>query len=284
MVKLKKYIPENYNNALLLIIVGILFISCKNSMVSNDNTIDVKKAEMWFSIQQRYLQGSIEEQAALDSCIKYNPKFSDAYAEKSVSYNKRGNHDIGFQYLNKAVELEPALHLGYRGFVKLYMMRDYEGALEDYLRLDSLTPNFQDAPWGEDIYKVIGLIYLRRQEYNLAKKYLDLSIETISKKDGEDWVDSETFLYRGILAYLNNNYQIALNYCDKILKYTPQNSEAHFYKSKCLIEMGKYSEAKNELSLSIKEFKSNNFRKNPYYEVPFQLYMSDLESLKQKLN
>ncbi|MEM6719212.1 MAG: tetratricopeptide repeat protein [Bacteroidota bacterium] len=251
---------------------------------NNNNPINVKKAEMWFKIQQQYLQGSIEEQAALDSCIKYNHEFADAYAEKSVSYNKRGNHAVGFQYLNKAVELEPKVHLGYRGFVKLYMMRDYEGALEDYLRLDTLTPNFQDAPWGEDIYKVIGLTYLQLQEYELSKKYLDKSIKTISEKDGEDWVDSETFLYRAIVSYIQKDYDTAISYCDTLLKHNPQYPEAHFYKAKSLINMNKRDEAKKELLLSMQEFKDNNARKSPYYEVPFQLYMSDLEDLSHKLN
>jgi tetratricopeptide (TPR) repeat protein len=83
-----------------------------------------------------------------DVAFEYNQDTSDVWMEKSVSLNKAGDFNKGFEYLDKAVQLEPKKHLGYRGWIRLRKLRDYDKALIDFDRLDSLTPNVIDAPWG----------------------------------------------------------------------------------------------------------------------------------------
>ena len=41
--------------------------------------------------------------------------------------------------MNKAVALDPKEHLPYRGWCRYQFFRDYEGAIQDIERLDSLS-------------------------------------------------------------------------------------------------------------------------------------------------
>ena len=72
-----------------------------------------------------------------EKAIEYDQDNSDAWMERSVSFNKAGDFHKGFEYLDKAVELDPKLHLGYRGWIRLRKM------LQNILliRLKVMQPN-----------------------------------------------------------------------------------------------------------------------------------------------
>ncbi len=109
------------------------------------------------------------------------PDYSDAFMERSVGFNKIGKYDKGFFYLDEAVKLDPSLHLGYRGWLKYEYLRDYDGAIKDFIKLDKLTPNFVDYPWGVNIHQLLGNCYAAKKEYKKAlieyNKYLKLTNE-----------------------------------------------------------------------------------------------------------
>lgn len=260
---------------LFVLSLFLVFFSCKKEKT----TIDIKTADYWYENQKYFVQGSIYEQMALDSAIHYNPKFSRALVEKSVSYNKRGDFETGFYYLNKAVDIDPEEHLGYRGFVKLYMLRDYQGALDDFLRLDSLTPNFRDTPWGEDIDKVIGLCYMKMGKFEYAKNSFDKSINAISRENGEDWVEIRTFLYRGIVDLELNKNDSAIYFFNQSLKYDRRFPEAYFYKARAFEKMNNRKNAQMMADSALYYFKTSGVQKNPYFELPYQVYLSDIKSI-----
>lgn len=161
-----------------LLSIGVLIVLFLSVILAYYQSLDSrKKAELWFSLQKSFVQGSIEEQRLLHRSIEADSTFAQAYMEKSVSLNKQGDFPQGMQLLNRAVHLDPIAYLGYRGFVKLYMLRDYEGAINDFLWLDSLTPGARDAPCGEDIYYVIGLSYQQMSAPSKALEYFNLAID-----------------------------------------------------------------------------------------------------------
>ncbi|MCB0643103.1 MAG: tetratricopeptide repeat protein, partial [Phaeodactylibacter sp.] len=204
---------------------------------------DREQALQWFEKQKQFAQGSVVEQYYLQKAIEADPTFSPALKEKSVPYNKRGLYAEGFRLLNQAVTADPVEHLGYRGFVKLYMLRDYEGALADFIRLDSLTPNFRDAPWSEDIEHVKGIAYLMLKKRESAITSFSDCIRAISAQSGEDWVDVKVFLYRGI-AYLEMaQLELALADFNKALELYPKFSEAWYYKGITFAKMGQAMES-----------------------------------------
>ena len=65
----------------LLLSIAVFFCSCKKEKTDSD----LQTAEYWYEYQKEFVQGSINEQIALDSAIHYNPKHSRALVEKSVS-------------------------------------------------------------------------------------------------------------------------------------------------------------------------------------------------------
>jgi len=163
-----------------------------------------------------------------------HPDYSDAFFERSVPFNKRGEYYTGFHYLNKAVDLEPKKHLGYRGYMKLRFLRDYEGALKDLDRLDSLTPNVVDAPWGENIDFLRGECHFGLGNYAKALDYFNLSIEN----QGTDWADIQTIVYQGLCNYELANYQDAKTSFENALSLYEKTPEAYFGLGKTYLQIG----------------------------------------------
>lgn len=262
--------------SVVLIIISALF--CLISCEGNHDT------SYYFNLQKRFIQGSVQEQTYLDKVLELDSLHVEALVEKSVAFNKRGQYAIGMHYLNKGVELDPKEHLGYRGFVKLYMFRDYKGALQDFLRLDSLTPQFRDAPWGEDIYKVIGLSYMGMNMYDPALENLNRSVKEIAIDEGEDWIEPRTFMYRGICFMKRGEVDLAILSFNKQIQYCNECPSGYYYKAKTLIDAksDKVEEIENLLDRTSILVKENLIESSPYFELPYQIYPSDIEELKKK--
>ena len=129
-------------------------------------------------------QGTQFSQFVLSTLIGDFPNYSDAFLEKSVPYNKRGLYYEGFKLLNNAVDLNPKEHLGYRGWMKLNKLKDYQGAIKDFKKLDSLTPDYFDVNGGSI-------------NYLLATAY-----------QGIGNADESMFFYKKLFEENKNNYPI----------------------------------------------------------------------------
>ena len=220
-------------------------------------------------------QGTCISQNLLDILIFQYPDYSDAYFEKSVAFNKRGDYEKGFELLNKAVELDCKLHLGYRGWVKLMKLKDYQGSINDLKRLDSLTPNTVDAPWGDNIHYLQGLAYKGLKEYDLSIEQFDKSVNP--QKDSS-WVNHNLYLYKGIILKEQNRYEEALNHFNTCLKYCYYKSpEAYYHKGTTYIKLNLLDSSKACLEKSLILFKEGYAHKDKYNEVQDELYLSDIE-------
>ncbi|WP_077399122.1 tetratricopeptide repeat protein [Cellulophaga omnivescoria] len=224
-------------------------------------------------------QGQYLSQKTFDILIFQNPNYSDAYFEKSVAFNKRGDYAKGFELLNEAVELKPKLHLGYRGWLKYHKVKDYQGSIDDLKRLDSLTPNFVDAPWGDNIHYVLGLSYKGLKQYKIALDEFDRSIET--EKDSS-WVNPYVFLYKGIIYNKLEKYEVAIKNLNVYLKQNYNNSpEAYFHKGIAFKKLNDLDSSKVCFKKSIELFNKGYKIKDIYNEVQDELYLSDIiEELK----
>ncbi len=223
-------------------------------------------------------QGFYLSQTMFDILIFQNANYSDAYFEKSVAFNKRGEYAKGFELLDKAVKLDPKLHLGYRGWMKLRKLRDYENALRDFNKLDSLTPNFVDSPWGEDIDFLRGECYYGKKNY---KKAIELFNRNI-KNQKEDWADIHTFVYLGLCEYELGNYKKAISEFKRGLKQSENLCEAHFGIAKSYKELGQMDKAK-EFLLKAEENIAYK-RDDVYNEFLNEIYLSEILEFKQQLN
>ncbi len=254
----------------ILFILGILLI-CYLLLAS--------PKEKRFSFAE-HTQGMFVSQKIFDILIFQYPTYSDAYFEKSVAYNKRGDYEKGFELLNKAVEIDPKSHLGYRGWLKLDKLRDYQGCIDDLTRLDTLTPNFVDAPWGDNIYHLLGLSYKGLKNYDKALKNFDTCIN--SAKD-TSWVNSDVFLYKGIILNELGNYEKAIENFKVCLKLSDNDSEAYYNLGKSYVSLDSLKEAKIYFNKSLELFNRGHRRRDYYNELQDQLYLSDINDQLKEL-
>lgn len=208
--------------------------------------------------------------------IEKYPNTHEAYMSRSVPYNKTGEHATGFALLNRAVELSPILNLGYRAFVKLYMMHDYEGALQDCLRLDSLTSYAKPGVWGEDMDMVIGLCYLQLHNFQKARLQFRNSIKLVTQEAGKEWNSPRVFLYLGITLMKEKAYSQAIQVLDELSQLNPNFSEAYYYKAQCYRALKDLKSAKATLEKCKQVFEKHGSEKNSYFELPYRIYPSML--------
>lgn len=202
---------------------------------------------------------------------------SKEYMEYSIRFNKAGNFEEGFKYLNKAVEMDPKAHLGYRGWIRLRKLRDYNNALLDFDRLDSLTPNFNDAPWGEEINFLRGECYYGKKDYKKATQYFLSSI----KNQSEEWADVQSFVYLGLCELQLKNYENAIRHFETGLEQSKYVSEAYFGIAKAYKNMGNPEKAKKNIILAEKYIKYK--RDDIYNEFLNEIYVSEIIDFKHKL-
>ncbi|MDO6489861.1 MULTISPECIES: tetratricopeptide repeat protein [Cellulophaga] len=224
-------------------------------------------------------ENRIEKSKELSQRIEnFESQDSDEYMEYSVHLNKAGDFENGFKYLNKAVELDPKLHLGYRGWIRLRKMRDYYKALEDFDQLDSLTPNFVDAPWGEDIDFLRGECYFGKKEYKKAIDFFNRNI----KNQKEDWADIHSFVYLGLCEYQLGNYEKAITEFQRALKQTENVPESYFGMAKAYQKLGQIEKVKENI---LKAENSIHYKRDDVYnEFLNEIYLSEILEFKQKLN
>lgn len=213
-----------------------------------------------------------------EKAVEYDQENSDAWMERSVAFNKGGNFEEGFKYLNKAVELNPSSHLGYRGWIRLRKMRDYDKALTDFDRLDNLTPNFVDAPWGEDVDFLRGECYFGKKDYQKAIELFNRNI----KNQKEDWADIHSFVYLGLCEYELGNYKKAITEFQRALKQTENVPESYFGMAKAYQKLGQIEMAKENILKA--ESNMHYKRDDVYNEFLNEIYMSEIQEFKQQLN
>jgi len=202
---------------------------------------------------------------------------SNEYMEYSVRFNKAGDFNQGFKYLNKAVELEPIKHLGYRGWIRLRKMRDYDKALLDFEKLDSLTPNVVDAPWGEDIDFLRGECYFGKKNYQKAIELFNRNI----KNQKEDWVDIHSFVYLGLCEYELGNYKKSITEFKRALKQSKRIPESYFGMAKAYQKLGEIEKAKENIQKTEENIASK--RDDFYNEFLNEIYRSEVLIFKNTL-
>ncbi|GAA4311898.1 tetratricopeptide repeat protein [Pontixanthobacter gangjinensis] len=224
-----------------------------------------------------HMQGGYLSQSMFEILKFQEPENDEIYFEQSVPFNKRGDHATGFAILNKAVELNPKVHLGYRGYIQLRFLRNYRAALEDFNRLDSLTPQIVDTPWGEDIDFLRGEAYFGLKEYEKARMHF---LNSISNQ-GEEWVDIQAFVYAGLCEERLGNMDQAKEHFQQAIHQSKYTVEAHLGLARIYLKQELFEEANSHLEQAEKYMVYK--RDDPYNEYLNEVYLEDIEELKDSL-
>lgn len=256
----------------------ILFSCAKQS-----SEIDKRElAEKRFEDAIFYMQGSTAFQNGIAEAVAIDPSYEPAVYELSVADLKRGLPHKWLPQYNKAVALYPEQRIPWRGYLYLWFYRDYKKAIADFDASDTLT-DYIDHPQGHSVDFWRGIAYLGLKDYENSIAYWDKHIKRETEETGEDWVELEAFLYRGIAYYESGNPKKALENFDKIIQYFKQSADAKYYKTLILKENGKIQEAKTLVDDAIIDFNAGFYNNRGYVETLRQIYLEDLESLKESL-
>ena len=131
-----KYILTLILNLFILIEISAQ-VNCKAFLYYGDTL----KYNACLKAQERkgHYQFSRVFQQKLDESIEIDSTYSYAYTDKSIAYLKSGDFITWKELIDKAVKFDVKENLGYRAWCRYQFFRDYNGAIKDIEKLDSLV-------------------------------------------------------------------------------------------------------------------------------------------------
>ncbi|SIS66489.1 Tfp pilus assembly protein PilF [Kaistella chaponensis] len=218
-------------------------------------------------------QGSQQSQENLDKAIVLCPSFSDAYMEKSVPYLKRGDFVTWKKLIDKAVELDPANQLGYRGWCKLQFLRDYEGAIEDFDQLEKYRPeNLGYSKNGNyNLYVAKAICYSALNQKEKAIKILENLFKTKNYNFG-----LYDYYQLGVTYFELTQYDKALENFEKQSKIYDFAENIYFKSKVAKIRNKDYLDLKN---LALNTYDEGKYMKDAYTHHFNKVYRTQIAEL-----
>ncbi len=266
-----------------LVLNFFLILSCKTEEWYKKEFSEEEKLklsdQLLGGVGNYFYQGSVPEQFVLEQALKLNPENGAVWREVGTAYLKRGLAMEAIKNYSKAVEYDPVVWQGWRGYIYLYTYRDYERAIADFNATDTLTPNSTDYPQGQSVDYMRGLCYFGLNQDSTALKYLSKYIEEVTLELDESWVDVYAILYRGLTFERLGNMEAAIVDFNKAKKYYPTLSDSFYHLSRISYKNGDFQKAKEHIQVAKEFFKRGYFHQRPYIEVQEQIYLADIENL-----
>lgn len=262
------------------------FFSCdKELSIEEKKKLSDEMINGGHSILRPYSQGSVKMMTYTEEAITLDPLNADAWRELSIPYLKRGMPNKWKPLFDKAVLYDSIQWQPWRGYLYLWFYRDYKKAIADFDASDTLTPKFIDAPQGHSVDYWRGIAYLGLNNHEKSNWYFEKHIKKEIKDFGEDYVELTAFLYNGIAYFEAENYKKAMDNFDRQLKNGRNlSADAKYYKAKIFKIENKIDEAKAIIDEAIDDFNSGYYNYRPYVETLRQIYLEDLNDLKNQLS
>ncbi len=261
-----------------------LLLSCKTKETDSSATERRALAEQVLEEAVQYEQGSPQCMQLLEKAILIDSTYADAIRELSIAYLKRGYPHKWKSIFDRAVRHDPKSWLAARGATYLVSHRDYKKALIDFDAADTLTPDFVDYTGGHSINFWRGMAYLGLKDYENCIAVYDKHIKKETEETGEDWVEIEAFLYRGIAKYELGNISDAKKDFEKILRYTHKSADAKYYLSKVFEQERAIDSATIYIERAKEDFLEGYYNQMAYVEALRQIYWEDLTTQQKSMD
>lgn len=227
-----------YGKFCILVALGALLSTAAAAQAVVDAAARKKALQFVKAAETFTYQGSAPWVTWLDSAQKADPTFGQPYLEKARVYNLRGNFSEGFRLLDEAIRRDSLNYLGYRGWFKIYYLRDYESAKVDLLLADALTPKVVDYPGGDHLYYLLGMAEAGMGHFDDALREFERYVNDETTRKGENWVNVKAYLRMAYLYYLKGDFDLALSMLDKVILKHANEVEAHYLRGITLLKMG----------------------------------------------
>lgn len=239
------------------------------------DTVKYEACKKAMEIKGHY-QFSKEYQTILDESIEIDPTFDYPYWAKSVAYLKSGDFMTWKRLIDKAVELNPKQHLGYRGWCRYQFFRDYKGAIEDIEKLDNLADydigQSQNGTYHLNIAK--GLCYKAIGEKEKAIKIIE---DQIKLNEAEDFVGAYDYLHLGVLYLELNNFDKALAAFEKQSE-TNDLAENRYYSALAYKALKNRTDYRIGLEKAKELYLSGRKMFDPYSNPMDKIYLKNIEA------
>tara|TARA_B100000809_G_C15139322_1_gene532273 strand:+ start:1499 stop:2395 length:897 start_codon:yes stop_codon:yes gene_type:complete len=199
------------------------------------------------------------------------------YHAWSVQNTKNGNYIIAIEKLEKAMKINPREESAYYGWLLLYYYRDYEKALAIIKQHDAYTPNFSDAPMGEDVHYLKGLCQMQLNNYGEAVDEFNIYINNLAVTHGENFVDVYTFVQKGRCLTRLGKFEEAIDSFKKAIKYYEDCTEAYYFMGLTQLEMNKKTLACVNFNIALNMIKKGYKSSDTYIEYFHEIYPQQIE-------
>ncbi len=259
-----------------LFIIGLFFAAPLCYSQPNCNIYKMDKAcyqACIMAIDAERYQGSREGQLKFDSAIQMCDKLDYAYVEKSVPYLKVGDFISWRRIIDKAVNINPAANLGYRGWCRYQFIRDYEGAIEDLDRLESI--------FGFDIgYSQNGDYHLNivRALCYKALGQKSRAIEIIEKQLDVDGYSPMIYdhLHLGVLHFEIGELEEAITNLRNSINHNDYLAEPYYYLGLIYKSLNKEKQFLEYMEKAKVYYLKGQRRFDPYTHPIDKIYLSDI--------
>lgn len=222
---------------------------------------------------QKYYQFSKEFQEIYDQALKICPYFSYGYREKSVAYLKSGDFITWKILIDKAVELKPLENLGYRGWCRYQFFKDYEGAIADIEKLDSLVSYDIGYSINGDYHLNVAKALCYKALGNREKA---IHIIECQLKEKNYIIKNYDYLHLGVLYFENKDFKSAEE------KFKLQDRYALLAENQYYLAMIEKNKKNYKLCRKLlKKAKQLYIRKmymfDPYTAIADKIYLDDIQ-------
>jgi len=185
--------------------------------------------------------------------------------------------------MEKAISLNPQEWQGNRGYTKLSFFKDYGGALYDFEAHDTIKTDISYSGKVYSTHYLKGLCYLGLKNYEQATQSFSTYLETEKKKQGSFEINPMAQIYLGIIDNQLQQYKSALIYLENSLKEEEPLADAYYHAAFANFMLGKAALANDQIIKAIELFEEDNYNKSRLVEVQYQVYLRDLERLKEDI-
>lgn len=229
-------------------------------------------------------RGSPKHMRILEKAIRLDPQNDRAWRELSLPYLYSGMFEEWSFSISKAIEINPEAWQGWRAHDRMYYCRDFAGALFDLDATDTLTKNQVDYAQNTSVDFLRGVCYLGLNNYSKSEEYFYKYIEDEQAKIGEAFVDETAFLYLGILALKQDQYNLAVQHLLRGIKFEDGYADFHYHLARAYCYLGEYAKAQKEIIIAAKKFDEGNYLRGYRYEAVEQIYKAQITELNQSIN
>jgi tetratricopeptide (TPR) repeat protein len=219
-------------------------------------------------------QGSKASQEKFDKAIKLCPAMDYAYFEKSVPYLKNGDFISWKKLIDQAVNLNPASHLGYRGWCRYQFLRDYKGAIRDIEKLDSMVS--YDIGYSKNgdyhLHVARALCYKALGD---RKKAIQIIEAQLGVEDYRPMIYD--YLHLGVLKLETNDLEGAIDCLKKQIAYNDYLAETYYYLALAYKQQSELADFMTTMEKA-KVFYLKGYKRLDFYTHPAdKIYLADIE-------